>query len=377
MNTFPYFKPDNYSDFIASCKRLFSYGEVCTYITYPQGDLSWRADQLEQDFSEIFDHEIGVLRLDERMDKVNDWMPLMPKNKKYVVVANAEYAFQNGSVSIINSLLRYQHEHHSSFSLLFCFDISILSSERRRFVTDSSLFSNIEYFPLYDDTVSHSFLNHMMQRWGMKLERKYLNTIVSECGGHIWLLKQALRLYRENTQTKDALDLSREPTMVFRLEMIWDWFTDSEQQFLKDFIQHKKTSYDNSQEFYYLNKTGLLDKDSLAIPILQRFIESKITPISIVVDGPRLLVNEVNVSPLFSQHEKSLLRHLIKNENTVIDRDRLAEILWKEKANELYSPWAIEQAVKRLRTKLSSLGLPKHSIKTVRNQGYMFQMNNR
>lgn len=73
---------------------------------------------------------------------------------------------------------------------------------------------------------------------------------------------------------------------------------------------------------------------------------------------------------IFSSQEKLLLTTLIKNKNNIITFDEIANLIWKEKADDKFSLEAIAKLVENLRKKIKSLGINKELIFTKRGKGY-------
>lgn len=72
----------------------------------------------------------------------------------------------------------------------------------------------------------------------------------------------------------------------------------------------------------------------------------------------------------FSKREKRLLINLLKNNQKIISRDLVAQAIWGSEYDNSYTDWALDQFIRRLRNKLSSLGFAKTLIKTVKNRGF-------
>lgn len=67
-----------------------------------------------------------------------------------------------------------------------------------------------------------------------------------------------------------------------------------------------------------------------------------------------------------SEREFELLSMFVDNYGKVVNRDSVAEVLWKSRSIEKYSDWAIDQTISRLRKKLPQT----ISIKTIKGRGF-------
>lgn len=84
-----------------------------------------------------------------------------------------------------------------------------------------------------------------------------------------------------------------------------------------------------------------------------------------------MAVNGVSVRYAFSPREYDVLVLLCENRGDVVDKDKIAEVIWPGEGAESYSDWAITQLIKRLRKKLTDVGVSRDTIKTVHGRGYM------
>lgn len=88
-------------------------------------------------------------------------------------------------------------------------------------------------------------------------------------------------------------------------------------------------------------------------------------------DGESItLINSQHLSSL-SPDQKNVLIHLIKNRNTVVSFDTIAQIMWKDEWYERYSQEAIAKLIQRIRDKISQAGIHAGVIQSVKKQGYI------
>jgi DNA-binding winged helix-turn-helix (wHTH) protein len=113
-------------------------------------------------------------------------------------------------------------------------------------------------------------------------------------------------------------------------------------------------------------------KSQYQIEYLKNLIQKKEKSLEVNEEG-QLLIDGQPIKPIFSAREYELLREFFKEQDRLLSRDRIAEILWGEKESyEKYSDWAISQAIATLRKKLSSIGVGPFSLKPIRGEGYLF-----
>lgn len=73
---------------------------------------------------------------------------------------------------------------------------------------------------------------------------------------------------------------------------------------------------------------------------------------------------------IFTETETQILKYLQNNAGSILNFETLGDMIWKAKACEKYSEWAIAQTIHRLRNKIQSLGLAPEIIQTKRGRGY-------
>ncbi|MDP2861052.1 MAG: helix-turn-helix domain-containing protein, partial [bacterium] len=86
----------------------------------------------------------------------------------------------------------------------------------------------------------------------------------------------------------------------------------------------------------------------------------------------RIFVYKKPVDTL-SPTEKEVLGKLLEKRNCLVSFDEIGEVIWKEKAEENFSPWAIAKTIWRIRKKLEGLGVDGSVIKTWRKKGYLLR----
>jgi DNA-binding winged helix-turn-helix (wHTH) protein len=117
---------------------------------------------------------------------------------------------------------------------------------------------------------------------------------------------------------------------------------------------------------------GQFLKSQYQMEYLKNLIQKKEKNLEVNKEG-QLLIDGQPIKPIFSAREYELLREFFKEQDRLLSRDKIAEILWGEKESyEKYSDWAISQAIATLRKKLSSIGVGPASLKPIRGEGYVF-----
>lgn len=72
----------------------------------------------------------------------------------------------------------------------------------------------------------------------------------------------------------------------------------------------------------------------------------------------------------FTVDEARMVRTLWEKQETIVDRENIAQVLWEEEWSNKYSDWALDALVSRLRKKMSG----RWQIITIKGRGYMMAM---
>ena len=83
-----------------------------------------------------------------------------------------------------------------------------------------------------------------------------------------------------------------------------------------------------------------------------------------------IFLEDSQVNKHFTRQEEAVLLDLIRSKGAILTNDKIADILWKDKADEKYSLAAIAKVIQNIRDKLRMLGINKNLIYTVRGNGY-------
>lgn len=81
---------------------------------------------------------------------------------------------------------------------------------------------------------------------------------------------------------------------------------------------------------------------------------------------------KININnPIFTKQEKDVLIALIRNKGQIVTFDEVADIVWKEEADNKFSLVAIAKIIQNIRIKIRAIGINKEVIFTKRGSGYI------
>jgi DNA-binding winged helix-turn-helix (wHTH) protein/DNA-binding TFAR19-related protein (PDSD5 family) len=263
---------------------------------------------------------------------------------------------------------------HKNLSIIFLSEIDITEYKYNQLVNQcSSLFTHIIKYPLYNEKDSMQFISYNEYLWKIKFSENEKQEIIKNCGGYLWLIRQALRLIRDDKNIKIA-DVFNHELMIKKLEVIWEKLTETQKEILRKIVDNNLgNELKETHEYNYLKTIKMIkDDDSLGIPLLKLIInrEKKANQIKLVDDS--IYLNNKDISYELTKSELRVLRLLIKNKGIIVTRNQIAEKIWGINWQHYYSDWAIDRLIYRLRQKIRKLNFDENFIKTYKTKGIKF-----
>ncbi len=275
-------------------------------------------------------------------------------------------------ISLISSLNSLYHQ-IPILSILYFFGNNITYPMlAKRLSSYTTLYQNIQIFPYLTKKDSDYFIRYLENKLSVNLSEKIIKEIIGKCGGIAWLIKEVVRQY---SKTKDFKHIFDHDELKTKISILIDQFTVEEKKLLEKIIK-KNFVFDFEEQTIvkYLLHSNTLTKINDQLHFYSTLLEDSFREqlsekLKIeVVNNRDLYINGVVMNNYFSKREKNLLVYFIKNKGLQISRDFIARIIWGE---ESYTDWALDQFMKRLRKKLTSLGFEKNFIRTIKNQGFI------
>ena len=265
----------------------------------------------------------------------------------------------------------------AAHSLLF-FECDLFSAKSIQVLsTIPTLQPRFSTLKLYDPENSRKFITYLQTKWNIKLSSKQINEVVIQCGGLMKLIKVTLSYLRDNPKSNLA-EIFQLKEMKYNISLVFENLQPEEKEVLKSIARGIPASYENKEVIEYLIRTGFIvsknDTLEIAVPLLKRHlkdIDIQDKSLSFNSNG-QLSMNMIPVDLMFSKIERALLSYFIAHPNVLISRDQLANIIWKEQADDKYSDWAIDSHISRLRKRLESRGMDKNCITTKKKQGFIY-----
>lgn len=368
---FNYFVPENFSTFVDDCRKALSVPEPALFYSFPFNGIERRIDQIVQDHATSFDQPLVHIRLSSSFEDPSD-IELYLKQKNlnltngsmYLFVSNVEFLIQTKNSGLFQWLdaiqTKNQHIRIIFFSELYVSPQIMIALGLIHIV------GNVRYFPLYSASDAKMFTLYLCDKWQMKLSEKKANSIVRQCGGHFWFIKEAVRILRDSP-TYSAENLLEHEAVRYRLSALNEFFDEKDRAIIYD---PRTAQFPNHRQ--YLEKIGLIKNNTCTFPLLFNYMHTHWKKVKMVLKNAKIYCNDVLIDQLFSKTEKNILKYFLTHTHRPVPREDIGNIAWKDHVEEKYSDWAIDQIINRLRKKLQTLGIGKNAIKTVRSFGYTF-----
>ena len=262
---------------------------------------------------------------------------------------------------------------HKNFSVIIFSELDITKEKYNKLVNQcSSIFTHIIKYSLYSQEDSYQFIEYNESLWKVKFPEKIKKEIVEKCGGYLWLIRQALRLLRDEENLSPEQVFGHE-LMIKKLEVIWQKLTEEEKEVLrKIYGKNLNEETKNSHEYSYLKATRFIVEDSIGIKILSYIIEKEKKANQLSIKEDTIYFNNIDISYQLTKSELRIIKLLVQNKNKLITRNEIAQKVWGANWEHEYSDWAIDRLIYRLRLKLKKIGYDESLIKTYKARGIMF-----
>jgi hypothetical protein len=186
----------------------------------------------------------------------------------------------------------------------------------------------------FADTLS--FLKSFEDRLQFALNPDQRKAIYRFSGGNMGLIKSMYLMLQNFPENKLSIsNLFTDEGILYRLQTLT---ADLPLVKLSTLVSNNQTPMDK----LFLTKFGYLKNGRIFNPLLKEY----------VIASEMLPATRFQYS--LTSKELLVFQELKKNLDNFISRDALAFILWGEKREELYSDWAIDQFVHRIKTKLTA-----------------------
>lgn len=249
------------------------------------------------------------------------------------------------------------------------------------------ILQNIVYIPLRTGVDAEYTIDFFAKRDNLDIGTEFRKVILEECGGHPYMLKIAVRTFRNHGPFPNIEDYRLTLKQSYELNSVLRGIyiprSENEKEVLKNIIEDKTIPEELTSAFRDLVRLGILRFDeskkvSFFSKLFNEYVIEQLEEekpvqrggtldIDPLTDGIRF--NGIPVDEQFTRQEYLILSSFLKNPDSIISRDDIGEVLWGEDSYQKYSDWAIDQLMSKLRKKLKKIGVDV-KIVTLRGRGY-------
>ncbi|MEI7578925.1 MAG: helix-turn-helix domain-containing protein [bacterium] len=310
--------------------------------------------QLEEELA-MHSQELGI------RNQIKD---ILKQNKIIYFLIN-KYTSEN--LDFLNYLWTFRGLDYDQIKFLIFSEESSFHDEATR-CNDTIMSHNIIQVPYLNQEQTTEWLQINAKKHGVSLQSEEILQIYQFTGGIPALLRNCLRGIARY-QNLEQVFTSNEMQLLSK--DLFSRYSERERYLIRS-IKIKNTVPPYFQEFQYLAQHGLINQEN-QIPFtwIDQVLADENKQLIIQINANQILWEEIAINELLSQNELEILLVLLRAEE--ITKEQIAKIIWKAKVNELYSEWALDQVISRLRKKLDKIGIGGRIIKTNRTKGYSIQ----
>lgn len=212
----------------------------------------------------------------------------------------------------------------------------------------------------------------MMEKDDLKLlypdvEGEFLDSVFKFSGGYLPLVK---RFTEKQELVKDINVAVQDSGVDYLLGVLWGSCSEDTQDQLLLSVRGEKDNFSD-----YATKTGLITGDGDVFSAVFREWLVKMSAekgLEVIEKDGMLWSGKQDLLEKLSGQEYAVLNCLWKSKGELVERQKMAEVMWGDEADSKYSDWAIDQVISKIRRKLGDVG-KERKIATVKGKGFVLR----
>jgi hypothetical protein len=274
--------------------------------------------------------------------------------------------FQNNYLVVEEIYSLHQKLKKTSFLFFLQYPISITQLSNN--LQNLRIFTNIiSYQGAFSNDDSLQFCKYLQNKWGTQINNKLNKYLVRVFSNNYGLIKNAIRIFRFD-KSLSMEQLMNHQTILERAKITLNMLS-------KELI----SAIQNNEQIHsvFLKKYHSV----IEYLIASRMVKVENGKLNFICNVYNKLIldksdkkqeNSDFINQQLSLKEELVFTELNKNINKIITRERIGDVIWGEEVDDLYSEWAIDQTIHRLRQKMIKFKIPFELI-TKKQRGFIFK----
>ncbi len=314
------------------------------------------------------------LVLFQKLKDAFDYLTLEKKLHIIFLFDRFETFVPQASEEFFNNLRSIRSRAKYAFSIVFSSTRPLedmlepeIFSDFYEFVVDNTIYLQLE------DRIGFDFrLRYLEKLAGKKLPESYIEKLLALTGWHGKLTKLGLEALLAGATEKSLL---RTKGIQGVLKELWLFLTPDERQDMLMLCKNGNCPLPSE----FLQSVGLIHNQKITIPLFAQYVKTESTKhisTKIVLDESTNTINqdEQPISDTLTFSEFRLLRLLLKQQGTIVDRETIITTVWSDtKTQSGVSEQALDQLILRLRKKIEEDPTKPIHILTVKGRGIRFE----
>lgn len=269
----------------------------------------------------------------------------------------------------VGQLVGYRAVSHPMIDFQFCFPFEQTRSEAAKYLGDLGPYGlqGWWYLPLFDRESVEAVIDHQVAEGFAKADAKARADIWRLSGGYVPLVRFFLR---NSEKVQEDSWAEAEPSHA--MAAIWEGLGEASRRWVLDLAAGRAVGKPTE----YIESTRLAARNgeryALFSPLFGEYVRAlshQAQPQVREAEGS-VWVGQRQVATVLSPQENVVFKLLWDRGGEVVLRDEIAKVMWGGRAAEKYSDWAIDQVVRRIRTKIGDTDEERRMIAVVRDRGF-------
>jgi hypothetical protein len=293
------------------------------------------------------------------LDEFTDDITHKLTTQQLIIIPHAQNLLGSESEYWLHQIIIQQAK--SSCSILFFAEILPFQLQSINLSSTAPILKHQYWLPQLNSYETQLFTTYLLDQFPHS-NQPNSKKIYQETGGHPWLTKEIIR----QSSSTPLEDIITSASYTTKAKLLFHSFPEDLKSTL---LAHQSGQNLDPNQTVILNQAAQLNIvfPDLTLPNYLSSQLSTTTAKKLVTSKNQIIINDVNVSSTFSKSETAVITYINNHRGSTMTRSDLAHQYWPD---DIYTEWALDRAIFRLKKKLTSLGFPPNFISTIRGHGY-------